>query len=122
MLDILFSTPVISSLVVAACAAFGVSVVSGFVRDRSTLDQKRKKVEKILKKLRAQIAERESTIQQLQQEVDELRPLHDRLDEYHEELSQMQLAAERQAMLDEEKSPARDTDDEFSRSRHRVDR
>ena len=37
-------------------------------------------------------------------------------------VDQMQLVAERQAMLDEEKSPRRDTDDEFSRSRQRVAR
>ncbi len=123
MLEILFSTPVISSIVVAASAAFGVSVVSAFLRDRTTLDQKRRQVDQILQKLRAEISTRETTIQQLQQEVDELRPLHDRLDEYFEELNQMHLQAERQAMKEEEKAPTHDDEeDEFRRSRHKVAR
>ena len=62
MLELLFSPLVISCILVAGSAAFGVSVVSGFIKDRSTLEAKRRQVDKILKKLRAEISERGSKI------------------------------------------------------------
>ncbi|MBT3343079.1 MAG: hypothetical protein HN712_11135 [Gemmatimonadetes bacterium] len=124
MLELLFSPLVISCILVAGSAAFGVSVVSGFIKDRSTLEAKRRQVDKILKKLRAEISERGSKIQQLEEEIAQLQPVHDRLNTYFEGLNQLKLDAERKAMAEEEKHTPHDDDedDAFGRERHRVSR
>jgi chromosome segregation ATPase len=112
MVDILFSAPVISCLLVAGCAAFGVSVVVSFVPDKRKLDHTLSRAEKALGRLREEIAAKEGTIAQLQAEVEMLKPVHTRLNSYHEDLTQLRLDLERQEMADGEKKPDADDDED----------
>ncbi len=112
MVDILFSTPVISSLLVAGCAAFGVSVVVRYMPDRRKLDRTMSRAEKALEKMRRRIATKEATITQLQAEVKMLQPLYERLSDYHEHLTEMRLELERKDMAEEAKNPDGDDDDD----------
>lgn len=121
MVDILFSTPVISCLLVAGCAAFAVSVVVGFIPDKRKLDHTMTRAEKALQKLRNEIASKEAAITQLQSEVDMLRPLHERLNLYHEDLTQMRLDLERKDLAEGDNKPGDEEDDAFGRrKRHKV--
>lgn len=120
MLDIFFSTPVISCLLVAACAAFGVSVVVRFMPDKRKLDNTMQRAEKALQKLRTEIATKEATIQQLQSEVEMLKPLHDRLSNYHEDLTQMRLDLERKDMSSDAAAKPDEEEAFGRRKRHKV--
>jgi septal ring factor EnvC (AmiA/AmiB activator) len=95
MFDILFSLPVLACLLVAGCAAFGVSVVTRFLPDKAKFNRSLTRAEKELEKLRKQIASKEAMIKQLLAEVEMLKPVHERLDGYHEQLTQMRLELER---------------------------
>ena len=112
MVDILFSTPVISSLLVAGCAAFGVSVVARFMPDKRKLERTISRAEKALEKLRQEIATKQASITQLQSEVEMLQPLYERLSGYHEHLTEMRLELERKDMAEEAKNPDGDDDDD----------
>ncbi|MDA0334514.1 MAG: hypothetical protein O2782_05055 [bacterium] len=118
MVELLFSTPVISCLLVAASAAFGVSVVVSFVPDRRKLDHTMSRAEKALAKVRHEISTKEATIAQLQSEVAMLRPVHDRLSNYHEDLTQMRLDLERKQLAEGAKKHEEEEEDEFL-GRHR---
>ena len=74
MLDILFSLPVLSCLLVTGSAAFGVSVVTRFVPDKTKLDQSLTRAEKALEKLRKEITGNQATMKQSQAEVEILNP------------------------------------------------
>ena len=86
ILSTLFTIEVIACLVVAGSAAIGVSVVSGYSRDRVPLGKKLRKTERQLEKLRNHIAEKQGAIKQLQAEVEALQPPYDQLLAYHEDL------------------------------------
>ncbi len=124
MLETLLSPVGLTSVLVAGSAAFAVSVVSGFLKDRTTLDKKRRQVDRILQKLRAEISERDTTIKQLQEELAQLQPQHDRLNLYYEEINRLQAEAERKELQEEEKHTphAAEEEDTFARERHRITR
>lgn len=102
MLDLLLTPAVITSLVIAGCAAFGVSIVARFIPDKRKLDLTMSKAEKALARLRKEIAEKQASMKQLQEELAMLKPLHDRLNVYHEELCDIRVEMERREMLEEE--------------------
>jgi septal ring factor EnvC (AmiA/AmiB activator) len=116
MLDILFSLPVLSCLLVTGSAAFGVSVVTRFVPDKTKLDQSLTRAEKALEKLRKEITGNQATMKQSQAEVEMLKPVHERLDDYHEQLTQMHLELERKNLADGDRKPNDDKgEDAFGR-------
>lgn len=112
MLDVLLTLPVLSCLLVAGCAAFGVSVVTRFIPDKAKLDRSLTRAEKALEKLRKEISGKEATIKQLQAEVEMLTPVHDRLDGYHEQLTQMRLELERKELAEGDKKPDDDEEED----------
>lgn len=118
VLDALLSFPVICSLIVSGCAAFLVSVVTRFIRDRDKLAVTMHKAESALDRIRRQIALKEGMIRQLQEEVALLRPVHDRLSAYYEQLSELQLEMERKDLKEEtELRRTEREDDVFGRSK-----
>ena len=102
ILSTLFTIEVIACLVVAGSAAIGVSVVSGYSRDRVPLGKKLRKTERQLEKLRNHIAEKQGAIKQLQAEVEALQPPYDQLLAYHEDLLGIQMAEDRRVAAEEE--------------------
>lgn len=126
MVDLLFRIEILASLVVAAAAAMGVSVVLRFIRDRDVLGRKLKKTDRQLQKLRQEIAAKQGRIKELQSAVEMLKPLEAHLRAYQERLLELQSAQERREMLkgeeEEEKGEAAEDAWDFKRKRPRVDR
>ena len=126
MVELLFKVEVLASLVVAASAAIGVSVVRRFIRDRDVLDRKLKKTDRQLQRLRKEIAAKQGRIKELQSEVEMLKPLEARLRAYHEQLVELQSEQERKEMQEGEKKEVKGEEavDEwgFRKKRTRVDR
>lgn len=120
-MDLLFSAPVISCLVVAGAAAFGVSVVVRFLPHKRKLESTIGRADWIMGKMQQQIRAKEAAIKQLKSEVEALKAQYARLSHYHEQLTQLKLELEREEMAEE----ARDDDDEEGglferRSRTRI--
>ena len=99
--DLIFTIEVVTCLAVAAAAAFVLSALMQYVRDRDKLTLKIRRVEKQLEKTRKAIARRKAAIEELRAEVEMLTPVHDRLKNYHEELLQIQLQEEKRIMEEE---------------------
>lgn len=94
MTHILFSAPVIACLMVAACAAFGVSIVLRFLPEKLKLKRKISQAEKALVKPGKEIASQQVAIKQLQEEVERMKPLYERLNSYYEQLTEMHVELE----------------------------
>ena len=126
MVDLLFRIEILASLVVAAAAAMGVSVVLRFIRDRDVLGRKLKKTDRQLQKLRQEIAAKQGRIKELQSEVEMLKPLEAHLRAYHEQLLELQSEQERREMLEGEKEEGKAEAEgegwDVRRKRTRVDR
>ena len=105
-MDLLLTPTVIAYLVVAGAAAFAVSALFSYVRDRGKLGSILAKTERALGKIREQIAEKQGRIKPLQEEVPMLMPLHRQLQSYYDELMAIHLEAERKAMQEAEKKIA----------------
>ena len=117
--EILFSPPVIACLVVAGCAAFGVSVVLRFVPDKRKLDRTMARAEKALAKIRRRLAEKKALIKQLEEEVAMLKPVHDRLDHYHAQLAEINLEYERRELAEDDGKRREEREDDLLGERKR---
>ena len=106
MLDQLLSPIVITGIAGAGAAAFSVSVIFGFIRERDLLDERVRNTERALKKIQSEIADRQIRIKQLKEEVLALQLVFWELREYHESLLKMQMAAEQEALQEAETAEA----------------
>ncbi|MFH1569261.1 MAG: hypothetical protein ABIL09_14800 [Gemmatimonadota bacterium] len=125
MLNLLLRVEILASLVVAGSAAMAVSVVFRFIRNRDALDGKLKKADRLLQKLRKEIASKEGRIKELQEAVALLKPQEAHLRAYHEQLLELKVEQERKATKEgEKKGGGEDEEDgwDVRRKRTRVDR